>query len=113
MLSISYNVAAYSSPQMRSTNALFKLYTKANKPVNSCPLFNRSVGLIDSKVGKIDFGFSRNDGAHRIALSGLGVFTVVKRARRTEPPRTGEAVTIKAHKAVRFRPAKTLKETAG
>jgi len=47
----------------------------------------------------------------RFALSGLGTFTVVKRARRTgRNPRTGEAVTIKAHKAIRFRPAKSLKD---
>jgi DNA-binding protein HU-beta len=47
----------------------------------------------------------------RFALSGLGTFEVVKRAKRAgRNPRTGEAVTIKAHKAVRFRPAKTLKD---
>ena len=50
----------------------------------------------------------------RVALAGLGVFTVVKRAKRTgRNPRTGEAVTIKAQKAVRFRPAKTLKDAVG
>ena len=49
--------------------------------------------------------------AGRIALSGLGTFEVVKRAKRAgRNPRTGEAVTIKAHKAVRFRPAKSLKD---
>jgi len=47
----------------------------------------------------------------RVALSGLGTFEVVKRAKRKgRNPRTGEAVTIKAHKAVRFRPAKALKD---
>jgi len=47
----------------------------------------------------------------RFAFSGLGVFTVVKRAKRTgRNPRTGEAVTIKAHKVVRFRPATALKD---
>jgi len=52
--------------------------------------------------------------AGRCALSGLGVFTVVKRARRTgRNPQTGEPVTIKAHKAVRFRPAKALKDAVG
>jgi len=50
----------------------------------------------------------------RVAMSGLGVFTVVKRAKRTgRNPRTGDAVTIKAHKAVRFRPAKALKDAVG
>ena len=47
----------------------------------------------------------------RIALAGLGVFEVVKRAKRkARNPRTGEPVTIKAHKAVKFRPSKTLKD---
>ena len=47
----------------------------------------------------------------RFALTGLGIFEVVKRPRRKgRNPRTGEPVTIKAHKAVRFRPSKTLKD---
>ena len=47
----------------------------------------------------------------RFALAGLGTFEVVKRAKRAaRNPRTGEPVTIKAHKAVRFRPAKALKD---
>jgi len=48
----------------------------------------------------------------RIALVGLGVFEVVKRAKRTaRNPRTGDPVVIKAHKAVKFKPAKALKDT--
>ena len=48
----------------------------------------------------------------RIALAGLGVFAVVKRAKRKgRNPRTGEPVTIKAHKTVKFRPAVALKNT--
>ena len=47
----------------------------------------------------------------RIALAGLGVFEVVKRAKRTaRNPRTGDPVVIKAHKAVKFKPSKTLKD---
>ena len=47
----------------------------------------------------------------RFALFGLGVFSVVKRAKRqARNPRTGEPVTIKAHKAVKFKPAKALKD---
>ena len=47
----------------------------------------------------------------RFALIGFGIFEVVKRAKRkARNPRTGEPVTIKAHKAVRFRPSKTLKD---
>ena len=48
----------------------------------------------------------------RFALAGLGVFEVSKRAKRTgRNPRTGEPVTIKAHKAVKFKAAKALKNT--
>ncbi|MCL2029875.1 MAG: HU family DNA-binding protein [Deltaproteobacteria bacterium] len=47
----------------------------------------------------------------RFALAGFGIFEVVKRDKRKgRNPRTGEPVTIKAHKAVRFRPSKTLKD---
>ncbi|MDR2827418.1 MAG: HU family DNA-binding protein [Candidatus Adiutrix intracellularis] len=47
----------------------------------------------------------------RFALFGLGVFEVVKRAKRAgRNPRTGETVIIKAHKAVKFKPAKALKD---
>jgi DNA-binding protein HU-beta len=47
----------------------------------------------------------------RFVLSGLGTFEVVKRAKRTaRNPRTGEPVVIKAHKAVKFRAAKPLKD---
>jgi DNA-binding protein HU-beta len=50
----------------------------------------------------------------RVDLSGLGTFEVVKRAKRTgRNPQTGESVTIKAHKAVRFRLAKALKDAVG
>ena len=46
----------------------------------------------------------------RFPLAGLGVFEVVKRAKRKgRNPRTGEEVTIKAHKAVKFKPAVALK----
>ena len=47
----------------------------------------------------------------RFALAGLGVFSTVKRARRAaRNPRTGEPVNVKAHKAVKFRPAKSVKD---
>jgi len=47
----------------------------------------------------------------RFPISGLGVFTVAKRAKRTaRNPRTGEPVTIKAHKAVKFKPAQAAKD---
>jgi DNA-binding protein HU-beta len=47
----------------------------------------------------------------RVALAGLGVFEVEKGAKRTaRNPRTGEPVVIKAHKAVKFKPSKALKD---
>ncbi|MDR1546048.1 MAG: HU family DNA-binding protein [Deltaproteobacteria bacterium] len=48
----------------------------------------------------------------RLPIFGLGVFVVVKRPKRKgRNPRTGEPLTIKAHKAVRFKPAKSLKDS--
>lgn len=48
----------------------------------------------------------------RFALHGLGVFEVVKRNKRKgRNPRTGEVVTIKARKAIKFKTAKSLKDT--
>ena len=47
----------------------------------------------------------------RLPIFGLGVFEVVKRQKRKgRNPRTGETLTIKGHKVVRFRPAKALKD---
>lgn len=47
----------------------------------------------------------------RFALHGLGTFEVVKRKKRTgRNPRTNEPVVIKAHKAVKFKAAKSLKD---
>ncbi len=48
----------------------------------------------------------------RFALFGLGVFEVVKRKKRMgRNPRTNEPVAIKAHKAIKFKTAKALKDT--
>lgn len=47
-----------------------------------------------------------------VTLTGFGTFKVVKRkARRGRNPRTGEAIKIKASKAPKFVPGKTLKAT--
>jgi DNA-binding protein HU-beta len=46
----------------------------------------------------------------RFALSGLGVFHLVKRAKRTcRNPQTGEQIKVKAHNAVTFKPSKSVK----
>ncbi|MDR1313088.1 MAG: HU family DNA-binding protein [Deltaproteobacteria bacterium] len=48
----------------------------------------------------------------RFQLFGLGVFQIVKRSKRKgRNPRTGEALTVKAHNAVRFKAAKVLKDS--
>ena len=47
----------------------------------------------------------------RFSLPNIGILEVVKRARRkARNPRTGEIVMVKAHKAVKFKPSKTLKD---
>jgi DNA-binding protein HU-beta len=49
--------------------------------------------------------------APRFPLYGLGVFEVVKRPKRKgRNPRTGEPITIKARKMVRFRASKAFKD---
>jgi len=47
----------------------------------------------------------------RLALPGLGIFSVSERPERTgRNPQTGESLTIAAGKAVKFKPGKALKE---
>ena len=47
----------------------------------------------------------------RFPVYGLGVFEVVKRPKRKgRNPRTGEPLTVKAHKAVKFKASKAVKE---
>jgi DNA-binding protein HU-beta len=48
----------------------------------------------------------------RMALAGFGSFVVTQRKERQgRNPQTGETMTIKASKAVRFRAGKSLKES--
>jgi DNA-binding protein HU-beta len=48
----------------------------------------------------------------RIAVRGLGVFEVVQRAAKVgRNPRTGQRVTVPPRKAVRFKPARSLRAT--
>ncbi|MDR3153139.1 MAG: HU family DNA-binding protein [Deltaproteobacteria bacterium] len=47
----------------------------------------------------------------RFPIFGLGVFEKVKRPKRKgRNPRTGEPLTVKAHNAVKFKPAKVFKD---
>ncbi len=46
----------------------------------------------------------------RIQVRGLGIFEVVQRAAKVgRNPRTGQRVTVPARRAVRFRPARSLR----
>ncbi|MDR1044196.1 MAG: HU family DNA-binding protein [Candidatus Adiutrix sp.] len=67
-----------------------------------------SKGAVETVVGNIIKTLKKEG---RFAYYGLGVFEVVKRKKRKgRNPRTNEPVIIKAHKAVRFKAAKSLKE---
>ena len=47
----------------------------------------------------------------KLTLTGFGTFEVVKRAKRKgRNPQTGEPITIKAHKVVKFKPGKGLRD---
>ena len=49
-----------------------------------------------------------------LLLRGLGTFRVVDHAEsRARNPRTGESVVIPAHKRVKFRPVRGLREAVG
>lgn len=64
-------------------------------------------GVIDSAVQTIVDTLKRGES---ITINGLGTFKVVERAGRTyRNPATGEAVTVSAHKAVKFNPCLALK----
>jgi DNA-binding protein HU-beta len=47
----------------------------------------------------------------KLTLTGFGTFEVVKRKKRKgRNPRTGDPITIKAHKVVKFKPGKNLRD---
>lgn len=46
-----------------------------------------------------------------VSVAGFGIFSVKQRAaRKARNPKTGETVNVPAKKALKFRPAKALKE---
>lgn len=50
-------------------------------------------------------------GGEKVSIPGFGTFEAVEKPERQgRNPKTGEAVTIAAHKAVKFKAAKALKE---
>ena len=47
----------------------------------------------------------------KLTLTGFGTFEVVKRKKRKgRNPQTGDVINIKAHKVVKFKPGKNLRE---
>ena len=47
----------------------------------------------------------------KLTITGFGTFEVVKRKRRKgRNPQTGDPITIKAHKVVKFKPGKGLRD---
>ncbi len=71
--------------------------------------------MVDLVVGELETSLKkakRNGG--KVSIGSLGIFTIAKRAARMgRNPQTGEAIKIKASKALRFRPAMNLKRAAG
>ncbi|HOP19429.1 MAG TPA: HU family DNA-binding protein [Amphiplicatus sp.] len=70
--------------------------------------------VVELVFGEIERGLktARKDG--KFVIGTFGSFTVSKRAaRKGRNPRTGEEISIKASKSLRFRPSSALKEAAG
>ena len=64
---------------------------------------------LDSLIEAIKEDLKKKDG--KITLPGFGSFSKTKRkARKGINPQTGEQITITARNAVKFKPAKALKE---
>ena len=67
-----------------------------------------SAAILDALEGIILGELAKGE---EVAFKTLGKFQVVERAARTgHNPKTGETIDIPAHKAVKFKPSKTLKE---
>ena len=65
--------------------------------------------VVESMIRGITVALENNQ---RVTLSGFGTWNVSeRRARRGRNPKTGEAIEIRAKKAVRFRSGKQLEES--
>ncbi|MFA4890192.1 MAG: HU family DNA-binding protein [Candidatus Paceibacterota bacterium] len=63
---------------------------------------------VDTMIDSIVSSLKKGD---EVSIAGLGIFSVKQRkARQARNPRTGEAVSVPASKAPKFRAAKALKE---
>jgi nucleoid DNA-binding protein len=67
-----------------------------------------TAAVVDGFLATINWSVSNGT---RVMLRGFGSFHPVQRGPRvTRNPRTGESITVPAHRAVVFRPAKELRE---
>lgn len=68
--------------------------------------------MVDLVLGQVEAGLSCANGKY--AIAGFGTFVVAERAaRRGRNPRSGAVIEIPASKALKFKPAPSLKAAAG
>ena len=73
-----------------------------------------STRIVDLVLGEIEAGLKMSKKEGRYTIGNFGTFTITKRpARKGRNPQTGEAIRIKASKALKFRPSAALKRAAG
>jgi DNA-binding protein HU-beta len=70
--------------------------------------------MVELVFGEIENGLRRARDEGKYTIATFGTFAISKRPeRKGRNPRTGEEMTIKASKSLRFRPSSALKEAAG
>ncbi len=68
-----------------------------------------ATAALNSFTGGVTKALKKKDG--KVTLVGFGTFSKVRRKARTgRNPQTGEAIKIKAHNAIKFKPGKALKD---
>ena len=69
---------------------------------------------VDLVLREVEAGLKKSKKEGRYTIGNFGTFTITRRpARKGRNPRTGEVIRIKASKVLKFRPAATLKRSAG
>ena len=69
---------------------------------------------VDLVLGEIEAGIKKSKKEGRYTIGNFGTFSIVKRlGRKGRNPQTGEAIRIRASKALRFRPSAQLRRAAG
>ena len=65
---------------------------------------------VDLVLGEIEAGIKKSKKEGRYTIGNFGTFSIVKRSgRKGRNPQTGEAIRIRASKALRFRPSAQLR----